>query len=116
MTILTSEGECREVEREAHTEDERVGKEDRSNDSVYASWECLFMFQNYVEYYSGDANRLFSCLLRTKQKEMASIKVIANLGLKGNWGIFKGHLKLVRHAMHLWWLRYRSENCISGYL
>lgn len=73
-------------------------------------WECLFVFQKYVEYCSGDANQLFSCLLRTNQKEMASIKVIANLGLNGNWGIFKGHLKLVRHAMHQWWLGYRSEN------
>lgn len=47
MTILTSERECREVEREAHTEDERVGK-DRSVDNVSASWE-------------GKARNAYSC-------------------------------------------------------
>lgn len=47
------------------------------------SWECLFMVQNYVEYCSGNANQLSSCLLMTNQKEMASINITANLSLKG---------------------------------
>lgn len=120
VTISTSEGKCREVEREAHTKGWKGWKRKQVKWQCVCnlgreSWECLFMFQKYVEYCSRDANQLFSCLLRINQKEMASIIVMVNLDLKGNWEIFKGHLKLVRHAMHLWWLRYRSENCISGY-
>lgn len=42
---------------------------------------------------------------------MVLIKVMLNLGVKGNWeNFFKSYLNLERYLMYLYWLRYKSGN------
>lgn len=42
---------------------------------------------------------------------MASIEVMSNVGLKGNWGnLLKHHLKLGRNLIYPYWLRYKCDN------